>query len=352
MYYKIEALRQAGKKIILHYFDYRPFRDAGDLKKICVAVYRYPRKPFWQSLPLQTPHIVSSRISQAVANQLNKDSHPVLLEGFHCSGLVPLLNNKARAVVRLHNDEAAYYHHLANAEANVARRLYYRHESRLLTRYQQQFDKEVPVACLSETDLETMKNNYGFRRAGFVPCFVPWQSVACPTGSGKFCLYHGNMAVAENEAAAAWLIESVFSKISVPLIIAGSGISPSLIEKGKGCSNIRFENQPTMAAVEALVKAAHVHVLPSLNSTGVKLKLLNALLNGRFCLTNTNGAMGSRISTGLLVKDSANDWINTITALMARPFNWQDREERQDILALYNNRQNAERLSALWSHYQ
>ncbi|HZI00495.1 MAG TPA: mannosyltransferase, partial [Flavisolibacter sp.] len=44
IYYKIKALAGIGKKIILHYFDYKPGRSAGDLDSICVEVNTYSRK--------------------------------------------------------------------------------------------------------------------------------------------------------------------------------------------------------------------------------------------------------------------------------------------------------------------
>jgi hypothetical protein len=223
MFYKIKALHQIGKKIILHYFDYRPNRNTDQLEESCTAIYRYSRKPFWKSPPLSSPFIIRSRQSKELAQRLNGDEFPVLLEGLHCAGVIPLLNNKKRACIRLHNEEASYYHHLSQTETNWLKRLYFQQESRLLYRYQVRLEKEYPLACLSELDMRVMKDQYGFQHLSFIPCFLPWHHVGSLVGKGDYCLYHGNLSVPENDAAAGWLIDEVFSKLTIPLVIAGKG---------------------------------------------------------------------------------------------------------------------------------
>ncbi len=348
MFYKIEALHQIGKKIILHYFDYRSGRNADALEKSCAAIYRYKRKTFWRALPLSRPYIVSSRENNDLIRRLNQDHFPVLLEGIHCAGIIPGLNNKQRAVIRLHNEEASYYEHLAETEKKWLNRLYLLQESRLLERYQKDLEKDIPLACLSQTDLQVMGEQFCFNNLSFVPCFLPWQDVRSQIGRGGYCLYHGNMSVPENNAAAHWLIDHVFSKMRVPLVIAGNGIDAALMKNCESYPNVRLINNPSIAAIDDLVRNAHVHVLPSLNNTGVKLKLLNALLNGRFCVANNKGVSGSKIESGIVVKENGDEWVAAIQELMTRSFTPEDKNERYKLLALYDNRKNAKKLSALW----
>src|SRR5947209_5208098 len=111
-YYMIRSLAATGKKIILHYFDYRKGRHADSLKDTCTAIHSYTRKKVGHSMPLLTPHIVGSRINPLLIERLNKDDYPVILEGFHCAGILPFLQHPERAVIRVINNEAAYYEHL------------------------------------------------------------------------------------------------------------------------------------------------------------------------------------------------------------------------------------------------
>lgn len=352
MYYKLNTLYALGYSITLHYFDYNLSRKVKELEPLCKAIYAYKRKSILQALPLTSPFIVQSRINKKLIQRLNQDTAPVLLEGLHCAGIIPFLQNKQRVVLRMHNEEAAYYRYLAQTEKVFFKKTYFHQESGLLQRYQQRMDKEIQLACLSQTDIAVFEKKYQFRHTHFIPCFLPWQKVSSQEGKGDFCLYHGNLSVSENEEAARWLIDNIFSKIKLPLTIAGKGISKGLAKQAKNCTNITLINNPDINQINNLVRDAHINVLPSMNRTGVKLKLLNALLNGRYCLTNNQGIAGSNIQKGIFVADAAQDWAEKIIALMKKEFTPAEKEKRAQIAALYNNKVNAEKLSELWSHYQ
>jgi glycosyltransferase involved in cell wall biosynthesis len=352
MFYKIKALSENGEKIILHYFDYNPLRNPNEIAPYCTAIYAYKRKNLFQSLPLSCPFIVQSRINEELIHRLNDDEHPILLEGLHCSGIVPFLQKKERVILRMHNDEASYYHHLFKTETSFFKRKYFWQESRLLRSYQRYFDKGLKLACLSETDLQKLKDDYKFKQTFFLPCFLPWQKVASWEGKGDYCLYHGNLSISENGEAAQWLIEDVFSQLQVPFVVAGKNISKKLFALAKKHSHVVLINNPPADELAALIRDAHIHVLPSMNSTGVKLKLLNALLNGRHCITNHNGIAGSQLEKYVRVDNIASEWITAIDELLQEEFTSAEIEARKEILSLYNNRENARRLSAEWLHYQ
>ena len=348
MYYAITSLHAVGNKLILHYFHYNAERNIDSLKKYCEGIYTYSRKSALQSLPLTTPHIVASRINQELIKRLNKDDYAILLEGLHCSGIIPYINNPKRVVIRMHNDESLYYRHLAKAERNLLKKIYYKQESRLLRKYQWQLPKDTWLACLSETDQQQFSSFYHFYHLDFIPCFIPWQTVSGKPGKGAYCLYHGNMQVAENREAVSWLINEVFSQLKVPFIIAGKGIPAYFINSWKEHQYISWVNNPSIEEVNTLVREAQIHVLPSMNATGVKLKLLHALLNGRFCITNQKGIEGSCIKKGAEIKETASQWKETIVQLMNKSFTAQELQDRQAILQLYDNHLNARKLNALW----
>lgn len=351
MYFKIKALAATGNKIILHYFDYNLSRNAKGLERFCEKIYSYKRKSIFKAFPINKPFIVESRINLQLINRINEDDYPVLLEGLHCSGIIPFLNNKERVVIRMHNEEASYYHHLGATEKSFVKKIYFKRESQLLKSYQQNLAKNIKLACLSETDIDSFRNFYRFETTSFIPCFIPWQTLSIVKGWGDYCLYHGNLLVSENEEAAIWLIQNVFKKIRIPFTIAGKGISKRLLDEASAFDHITLINNPSIDQISTLIQQAQVNVLPSMNNTGVKLKLLNALLNGRHCITNYNGVNGSKITGGLTVADSVSAWLSAIPELMETEFSEADMAQRKKVLELYDNRQNAEKLNALWRHY-
>jgi hypothetical protein len=348
MFYKIKTLSESGRKVILHYYDYRKKRGVEALRSYCHSIYRYKRKSFLQSLSHSLPYIVSSRINSQLIHRLNRDEHPVLLEGFHCSGIIPYINNKHRSIViRVHNNEADYYHNLAKAEKSFFKKIFSKRESRMLQAWQIAMDKNITLACLSERDVAKLATVYGFRSVHFVPCFIPWQKVSGKSGLGTYCLYHGNMGVSENENAARWLADHVFAHLDIPFIVAGSGMSNKLKSTIACYKNMSVIEDPSEPQLRALVENAHVHVLPSFNNTGVKLKLLHALLKGRFCLTNEAGIDGSKTADVVLVARNAHEYRNVIMGLMSTRFTPADTEARNQVLSLYSNEGNAQKLNAL-----
>ncbi len=348
MYYKITALAGLGKKIILHYFDYNQKRSADLLKEYCVEIHSYHRKSFVGSFSFSSPYIVNSRVNHPLIERLNADNYPILLEGLHCTGILPYLHNRIRVVIRMHNEEVNYYKSLAAVENNLFKKSYFLIEAALLKKYQKKLKKEIKLACLSETDINSFRKDFGFLNLHFVPCFIPWQTVRSQPGKGTYCLYHGNLAVAENEAAASWLMQNVFSKINIPFVIAGNGISKKLravVDKYKNCRLVY--NLPA-DELDSLIRDAHINILPSKNNTGVKLKVLHALFEGRFCITNTSGIKGSTIGSGVHIANEPEEYITLIQKLFEQEFTQQHAEERQSIQALYNNKRNAQKLSELW----
>jgi hypothetical protein len=348
MYYKITSLAGLGKKIILHYFDYSKKRDADSLDKYCEEINAYERKGFFTSLSFSTPYIIRSRTNRHLINRLNEDNHPILLEGLHCTGVLPFINNRERVVIRMHNEEVNYYKSLAALEGNFFKKIYFSLEVALLEKFQKRLNKKIQIACLSEKDIDVLRKEYGFINLHFVPCFIPWQSVRSLEGKGNYCLYHGNMAVSENEAAAIWLVKNVFSKINIPFVISGNKISKNLTAIAKEFKNCKLIYNPPADELRGLIKDAHINLLPSKNNTGVKLKLLHALFEGRFCITNSKGIEGSQIKSGLRIANEPGEYIQLVKELFEQDFTSQHIAERQMIEAVYNNENNALKLSELW----
>jgi len=124
-FYKIKTLYQYGVKIHLHCFvNKRPPQD--ELKKYCETVYYYKRHTGIGHFSFSIPYIVSSRKNDELLKNLSKDNYPVLMEAIHCSYYLYAgeLTNRI-ALLRLHNAEFEYYHHLAMHEKNVFKKHYF-----------------------------------------------------------------------------------------------------------------------------------------------------------------------------------------------------------------------------------
>jgi hypothetical protein len=346
MFYKITSFHSIGKKIILHYFDYKENRGATGLESFCEEINVYKRTVFLKSLLTLKPYIVSSRIEPDLIHRLNRDNHPVLLEGIHCSGIIPHLNPSKKIIVRVHNNEAEYYQALYNTESNLLKKLYFIYESVLLKNYQEKLSDQPTYAFISTADEEVFREKYKYLNQIFLPCFIPWQTIRSKPGTGNYCLYHGNISVSENYEAALWLIENVFSKADQPLIVAGKNAN-ALQDTWSNNDKVKLINNPSDAELTGLIQDAHIHVLPSMNFTGVKIKLLHALFEGRFCISNYDGIAGSAADDFIMRAESPEEWIKIINEKMSMEFTPEMVEEKKKLLSIYNNWQNIEKLNAL-----
>ena len=346
LFYKIKSLHQAGIKIHLHCYTNRRLEQSL-LNRFCESVEYYPRIKkisFFQNL---IPYIVQSRRSDALLQNLLKDDYPILLEGIHCTyHLYKDLLNQKSVYVRLHNVEHRYYKQLFSHERNFLKKTYYLFESALLYRYEKRIVSKTPCWTVSETDWNYfLQKRYHGKQVSFLPVFIPWNEIQSTQGKGNYCLYHGNLSINENEEVANWLINSVFSQIKIPLVIAGKNPSAVLKKKVYENTHICLVENPSDFELNDLIKKAQINVLPSFNTTGVKLKLLNALFNGRHCLVNTAGAAGSMLEGLCHFADTDEDFRNQIKLLYEQEFGNDAIEERKQKLPLiYNNQQGAEKI--------
>ena len=345
LFYKIKALHKAGIKIHLHCFEYGR-GEQPELNKYCEEVFYYQRKKTVPTSELRLPYIVSSRMNPLLIENLLKGNYPVLLEGIHCTYY--LFNNQLKSrkvLVRLHNVEYEYYAQLAKSTRDFYKKIYYKRESRLLKKYECVVSKKAKFIAVSKKDKETYETIFGANDIEYLPVFLPFDKVQSEKGKGNFCLYHGNLSVAENEKSALWLLENVFSEINIPFVIAGKNPPSFLKKRAEKNRNVQLVQNPSQKEMEELIKNAHIHLLPSFNSTGIKIKLLNALFNGRFIITNAVSVGGTELESLCYIAENAKQYIEQIREIKELSFSENEIFKRKDILdKLYNNGKNAKQL--------
>ena len=350
LFYKIKALSDQGVLIHLHCFEYGRGKQP-ELNQYCKSVTYYQRIQGLKGIKRRLPYIVSSRANIDLLGNLTKDKLPILLEGIHCTYFVAVEKLVDRKViVRLHNVEYKYYSELARTTNNIFKKIYYLAESSLLKKYEKRIANKALLFSVSEKDKDIYIEKFKAKNIHYLPVFLPYNEVNSKEGHGKFCLYHGNLSVPENEKAVLWLLNNVFNKIELPFVIAGKNPSKNfekLILKNK---NVCLVANPSDTEMQDLITKAHIHILPSFNKTGVKIKLLNALFNGKFVITNSAAADGSGLQRLCEIANTPGDLIERISELFHKPFTQVKIEERKILLNdLFDNHKNAQKLTAwIW----
>lgn len=343
----IKMLSQQGFEIILHCFEYGRGQQV-ELKKYCSEVYYYSRKEGHKGFCFHLPYIVASRSNPELLDRLAADEWPILLEGLHCSFLLTDNRFSSRKIVlRAFNAESLYYKQLYNHERSLLKKAYYLNESRLLKKYESEIVAKVPVLTLSDDDTTYFREKLGATNAHTVQVLLPYQELRSKDGIGSFCLYHGNLGIAENEKAAAWLLEEIFIKLKIPFVIAGKNPSPRLERLAHlGCHTCLVAD-PGEKELNDLISKAQINILPSFNETGVKLKLLNALYNGRHCIVNDAAIRGTPLGPLCHIAENPAAVQRLIQQLYYLPFGEEEIRLREKILYQhYNNAENARVISS------
>jgi len=344
LFYKLPSLQQQGIKIHLHCFEYGR-GEQRELNNFCETVDYYPRKKGFSGLSFKYPYIVKSRSNKRLLDRLTEDNYPILMEGIHCTYL---LNDKRfdgrNCFVRLHNVEHIYYRRLFANTSSPLKKLYFLWESKILKRYEKSVCGKATFWSVTEKDAAIYRKS-GCTNIRFLPLFLPDWKVSTNEGKGSFCLYQGDLTIAENENAAIWLSLKVFNHLEIPFVIAGKNPSRRLLKLVHKKNTICLVANPDEKEMQDLIAKAHIHILPSFNATGIKLKLVNALFNGRHCVVNKATVEGSGLEEACHIAEDAKSCKTIIEQLYAVPFTKEEIELRHRLLDnLFNNDTNARQM--------
>ncbi|MDL2265939.1 glycosyltransferase, partial [Parabacteroides sp. OttesenSCG-928-G21] len=320
VYYKIKSLHALGVKVILHCFEYeRP--HAQELAQLCEKVYYYKRKTGLKTNMSLLPYNVLSRKSPALLANLLKDNFPILFEGLHtCYYLDDPRLKKRLKIYRAANIEHHYYRYLMQSGSHWIKNTFYAVEAFRFERFQSVIKQADISLAVSLNEKEYLQKEFPQNRIEFMPCFHANEQVNSETGQSDFILYHGKLSVEENERAAIYLIQQVFSKIKHPCVIAGMNPSEKLIRVASTASNVILVANPSEEEMQRLIHKAQIHVLITFQDTGLKLKLLNSLFAGRHIVANKMMLAGSGLDELCSIADQPEDMIKLCNELFEKPF--------------------------------
>lgn len=281
VYLRAKGLKNLGYSVILHCYEYGRGRNH-DFSEIADEVHYYDRKNGVKSVFSNLPYIVKSRNSELLLSRLLADENPVILEGQHCTfGVDELIKKQKQVAVRMHNIEWQYYRDLAKGAKTTSERLFFGLESRKLRKHESKL-KKVPLLCISESD-QNYYRHLGFQ-ASYLPVTIDSDLILEPVEGKSFALFHGNLSVPENQEAIDALIrENKRKKLEIPVVIAGKNPSASLIKKIQSHGWECVAN-PNDSDLNDLMRSCSVHLLIGFKTSGIKLKVIRALLSGKPCI--------------------------------------------------------------------
>lgn len=322
VFYKIKALKELGIEIYLHVFDYGRGKPV-ELENYCKKVFYYPREKKLINFFSTIPFIAKTRNNQELIKQLKTIDAPILFEGLHTT--FSLLNEtfyNRKIAVRAHNIEHDYYLGLFKSETNLFKKIFFLAESLKLKNYEPIVKKVDFIFTISPFEQQYFNHQFP-DKAHYIPVFHPNKANKAIEQKGSKILYHGDLRIADNIKSVQFLI-NVFKDFPHKLTIASSFENSSIQQKIAKQKNIEFVKISAQNTMDELFKQAQINILLTNQKTGIKLKLINALHQGRFVIANSymiedtgledlcvlaNGKQNIRESINKLFESNFNDKI-------------------------------------------
>lgn len=342
VYYRLKALSEAGVGIYLHCFYKGELHHYHELEDLCLKVHYYPRHTSVLRQLYCRPYAVVSRQSDLLLQNLLNDDYPILFEGLVSCDLLdhPQLHNRKK-YFRECNIEHDYYLSLARAAHSLGSKLYYYADAIRLRRFEKVVRHASGIFAIAHQDEQHFLTHYPEVPTTYLPASHPNTTPDIPSGLGTSILYHGNLDVSENYNAARIIISHIAPLLpDVHIIIAGrynNHVLDSLLAK---VSNVELVANPDAGKMNELITGAQIHLLITEQATGLKLKLLNVLYQGRHVVVNSKMVTGTDLSPLCRIADSYTDLARECRECLNVPVSEQQKQLRKQILATYYDNKN------------
>jgi len=350
VFFKLKALHECGVKIILHTFEYGRER-AKELNKYCEEVHYYPRKTGFKSQFSALPYIIYSRRNKELLSNLQKNDYPILFEGLHtCYYLNHITLRNRKKIVRAHNIEHVYYNGLFHNTKSLYKKIYMFIESKRLKSFEKVLKHADYILPLSTSEATYFQEQYGEEKTILVPLFHQNEQVEINENWQPYALYHGDLSTPENINTALFLIENFVPKDEqISWIIAGLNPDKSIYKAAENHKNLKIKPNLSPQEMKSLINNAAINILFTNQSSGVKLKLINSLFQGHYCLTNKKMTEGSGLEClCVTAPENPDETLTCIKEHLYKGFPESEIQKRNQILGdLYDNRKNAEKIIKL-----
>lgn len=270
----------------------------------------------------------------------------VHLEGLFMTPYIDTIrkNSSAKIVLRSHNLEHLIWERLANSTGNSAKKLYLKHLSSKLKKYEYKTIKEVDgIAAISFEDTSRYEKLEGNAPLLTIPFGINLDKYPLVDNNpGTSCtLFHiGSMDWEPNKEAVNWLLDDIWPKLekeNIQLHLAGRNM-PGYIQQQATDKLIVHGEVPS--AIE-FMSDYNIMIAPLLSGSGMRVKIIEAMGLGKGVITTKIGAEGINYENGenIRIANTSAEIIATVKELISNPAEVKrlGKNARQLIESHYDN---------------
>lgn len=252
----------------------------------------------------------------------------IQLEGLYLMPYVDTIrrNSTAKIVLRAHNIEQEIWKRISQTETNPLKRTYFAMLASRLRRFEMsainRYDLLVPITQRDKVEFDRMGN---LKPAFVCPATLDNYDFASPVSvkpSGSL-FFLGSLDWKPNQEGLLWFINQVFPKIKsldrqITFHVAGRNAPHWLKDKITG-DGVFFHGEIPDAA--RFMQEHGILVSPCFSGGGMRVKIIEAMTQGKPVITTSIGAegLGAVHGENILIGHSSSEFVDHIDRLLKNP---------------------------------
>ncbi|HIP33253.1 MAG TPA: glycosyltransferase [Bacteroidia bacterium] len=254
----------------------------------------------------------------------------VLLEDFYVYPLFEKIKYKINfnsILIRIHNDNFKYFIELGRSTKKILKKIYFFSEAIKFKVYEKKIlntEKDIWLLPISYDEFHSLKNIYP--DVIWLPPALDLSKIKdYKEKSNNNLLFIGNLFTENNIHAIYWFIRNIHPILTKKirnynLIIAGntgrSNIIKNIIKKYNKYDNIILFESPS--ELDPIYQKGTIFINPTWYGAGVKMKNLDAIINGLPVITTPKGNEGTGLKNRehVLISTNKKEWLINIESLL------------------------------------
>ena len=341
VYYKILELNKLGVEIYLHTYISKGAEKQQKLNELCKEVFYYNKETkiidFFSTIPFR----VKSRSNFSLIKNLQTIKAPILFDGLHTTFPV-IKHNFKNTYLRAHNIEHTYFEGLAKSETNIFKKIIYQLEAFKLKKFEKYSEKTNGIFAISPFEFDYFKQNFK-TNTHYIPVFHKANFSQKSSSDPDYLLYHGDLRISDNIKSALFFIDT-YKNTEYKLIIATSQKVSVIEKKVKKYDNVILVKIKNNEHLTELIQNAKINVIYSFQKTGIKLKLLNVLYNGKHILANKKITEDTGLEDACSLANNKTEFLKQTEKLFNTNFTDEDLKKRKRLLKQFNPIKSAQKI--------
>lgn len=285
-----------------------------------ISVYK-AIKSIFASTPYFVSRFYAKSIKKSITRALQKKEYDVvILEGIFLSPYLELIraNSKAKVILRAHNVEHRIWERYAKEERNFFKRIYIQLVLKnQLANYERRKVKEMDgVIAISPVD-EVYFKDLGVENIMVLPIAVEKiLTSALPT---SFSLgFLGSLDWLPNLRGVEWFLKEVWLDFqakypNAKISLAGRNFPSNFF-------NLPYKNLFVLGEIDdssSFIAKQSVMIVPLFSGSGMRVKIIEAMGNGKCVLTTTIGAEGISYENqkNIYLAETKKEWLSALSDL-------------------------------------